>query len=109
MEEEVEEKKSPRVVGITGGIGSGKSVVSRILRLNGFPVYDCDIMARNIMERDVEVVSVLKSILGEETYDCNGCLDRNYVSGKIFSDKVLLDSVNATVHLCCQERFLPIC
>lgn len=106
MEEEVVVKFAGKIVGITGGIGSGKSVVSRILRLNDFPVYDCDIMARNIMETDSGMIAALIDILGKETYDCRGCLDRNYVSGKIFSDRELLEKVNSTVHLAVREDFL---
>ncbi|MDE5870063.1 MAG: dephospho-CoA kinase, partial [Muribaculaceae bacterium] len=54
------ERNHIRVIGITGGIGAGKSVVSRILRLKGHEVYDCDFHARRIMESAVTVVNSLK-------------------------------------------------
>ncbi len=93
------------IIGITGGIGSGKSVVSRILRLNGFSVYDCDMEARLLMENDPSVRSELISLLGEDTYDSFGKLSRVYVASRIFSDPVLLSGVNKIVHAAVREHF----
>lgn len=95
-----------RIIGITGGIGSGKSVVSRILRLNGERVYDCDSEARRLMESDPEVKDRLRSLLGEGAYTASGRLDRGYVASAIFSDSVLRDGVNRIVHAAVKEDFL---
>lgn len=111
------------IVGITGGIGSGKSVVSRILRLKGFRVYDCDTEARRLMESDRDVKEGITRILGAEAYvetagegetelageRRNGetwILNRGYVAAKIFNDSGLRDEVNAVVHRAVADDFL---
>ncbi|MDE6769057.1 MAG: dephospho-CoA kinase, partial [Muribaculaceae bacterium] len=113
----------PMIVGITGGIGSGKSVVSRILRLKGFCVYDCDTEARRLMECDGKVKEEIVRILGAEAYvetageekrglvggrDAGNAwiLNRGYVASKIFNDSRLRDEVNAVVHKAVAEDFL---
>lgn len=88
---------------ITGGIGSGKSVVSRILRLNGYPVYDCDSEAKRIMETDGKVIEALIEILGEEAYSSEGFINRPYIASRIFSDAVLRGMVNSVVHQAVRE------
>lgn len=85
-------------LGITGGIGSGKSVVSKILRLKKIPVYDADSEAKRLMVEDVELVEGLKKILGDEAYTPEGQVDRKYVAAKIFNAKELLLAVNSLVH-----------
>ncbi len=85
------------LIGITGGIGSGKSVVSRILRLNGEMVYDCDTEARRIMETDEAVIGQLRALLGEEAYTSDGHLNKPHVA-RIFTDATLRNAVNAIVH-----------
>lgn len=93
------------IIGITGGIGSGKSVVSRILRLNGLTVYDCDMEARLLMENDPVVRENLVKILGDDTYHPTGKLNRQHVSSCIFSDKELLKRVNEVVHEAVRDHF----
>lgn len=88
-----------RLTGITGGIGSGKSVVSRILRLEGFPVYDCDSRAKSLMGTDSLLRTELTAILGEGCYHKeSGKLNRKYVSDIIFADPEKRGEVNALVH-----------
>ncbi len=104
---------------ITGGIGSGKSVVSRILRLNGFKVYDCDSEARRIMEMDLGVMEQLIEILGEESYHSVGGVEENrrainrpFIASKIFNDDELRNAVNRVVHKAVREdvvRFAREC
>lgn len=84
-------------VGITGGIGSGKSTVSRVFESLGIPVYYSDPRAKQIMIQHPQVVSELTALLGPGTYR-NGELDRQYVASRIFTDKELIESVNAIVH-----------
>lgn len=85
-------------IGITGGIGSGKSVVSRILRCNGFDVYDCDSRARNLMESDKELRNELIAKLGNSLYKEDGHLNRTYLAGVLFSDFKVREFVNSIVH-----------
>ena len=74
------------LIGICGGIGSGKSVVSRILRLRGYEVYDCDYEARILMSESDEVRRALTGRWGENIYLADGALDRKAVSAIVFAD-----------------------
>lgn len=85
------------VIGITGSIGAGKSVVSRILRLWDLDVYDCDYAAKEIMNFDSGLRAELIDLLGAEAYNDRG-LCREYVAGKIFGDSRLREAMNAKVH-----------
>lgn len=89
--------KMSKLFGITGGIGSGKSVVSQILRLMGYAVYDCDSRAKQLMNESGEIRRRLIAIFGNELYK-GGSLDRRLLSEKIFNDRGLLADVNAVVH-----------
>ena len=83
---------------ITGGIGSGKSVVTRMLAVMGFPTYDCDSRAKWLMQHDQQLRSHLSDLLGRDIYDAKGILRRDVMASRIFVDKQLLDKVNAIVH-----------
>lgn len=86
------------VIGITGGIGAGKSVVSRILRLKGYPVYDCDSEARSLMESSEEILAALQGRFGEECIlECGG-LNRGYIASRVFNDAEELTWLNTLVH-----------
>lgn len=93
-----------RVIGITGGIGAGKSVVARILRLKGFRVYDCDMEAKRLMEQSDKLRRCLTEILGEEAYN-DGLLDRGFVASRIFAIDELRRQVNSVVHKAVAEDF----
>lgn len=86
------------IICICGGIGSGKSVVSRICRLNGFTVYDCDAEAKRLMQESPELREGIIQLLGEEAYLSDGGLDRRFVADRIFSDKEMLARMNSLVH-----------
>ncbi len=87
-----------RIIGITGGIGSGKSVVARILRLKGFKVYDTDMEARRLMENDPALKEELESAFTEEIYLSDGKLNRPKLASLIFADESLRNLVNGCVH-----------
>lgn len=89
---------------IAGGIGSGKSVIARILRLQGFGVFDCDAEARKLMERDGGLVSEVKKIAGEEIYDGCGRLCRSALAGIIFSDAGKRRAIEKAVHEAVRNR-----
>ena len=83
---------------VVGGIGSGKSVVSRMLGIMGVPVYDCDSRAKELMVSDAFIVKELKRMFGSECYDENGALNRKYLASRIFVDENNTKRVNALVH-----------
>lgn len=90
---------------ITGGIGSGKSVVSRMMNVLGVPVYDCDVNAKRLMTEDEHIVSELKRMFGEECYEDDGTLNRQYIAARIFTDKENIERVNALVHPAVKRDF----
>ena len=83
---------------ITGGIGSGKSVVSHIIQIMGIPVYDCDSRAKELMVADKELVKGLARMFGEECYNADGSLNRPFLAARIFTDDDNIKRVNALVH-----------
>lgn len=91
-------------LGVTGGIGSGKSVVCEFLSLFSIPVFDSDIKAKEIMNSSAQVRIGLIDLLGEEAYR-SGVLDRQYVAERIFSDKEMVEKVNSIVHPAVFEYF----
>ena len=86
------------IVGITGGIGSGKSVVSSICRTKGFAVYDCDSRAKILMSHNESLRTQIIARLGDESYDQNGELNRQYIADIIFNDAERRDEINRLVH-----------
>ena len=83
---------------VVGGIGSGKSVVSRMLAIMGVPVYDCDSRAKELMVSDPFIIKELKRMFGDECYDADGGLNRKYLASLIFVDENNTKRVNALVH-----------
>jgi len=94
------------LIGITGGIGAGKSVVSRILRLKGECVYDCDCRARAIMGNSVEIRKALSLRLGEEAILEDGSLNRPHIARSIFCDSDCRDWLNTMVHSAVREDII---
>lgn len=84
-------------VGITGGIGSGKSVVCEVFKSLGIPVFNADDTARFLMENDENLVREVRKLLGDEVYT-NGKLDRKKVSAIVFLEPEKLKKLNALVH-----------
>lgn len=83
---------------ITGGIGSGKSVVSHLLKLMKIPVYDCDKCAKRLMENDMIIRQGMVRMFGEECYDYEGRLNKKWLASRIFVDKDAIKRVNSLVH-----------
>jgi dephospho-CoA kinase len=84
-------------VGLTGGIGSGKTMVARIFAALGIPIYYADEAAKRIQQEDPDVRKQIVGLLGEEAYH-NGILNRTYVSSIVFADNTKLEQLNAIVH-----------
>ena len=85
-------------VGITGGIGSGKSTVCRLFAACGVPVYDSDSQAKRLMEEDGPLRMRLAARFGEEVY-AGGRLNRKLLAGRVFSDPAELSALNETLIL----------
>lgn len=85
-------------VGITGGIGSGKTTVCRIFKVLGVPVFDADQETKNLMQNDPNLVSAIKNSFGEQAYDENGVLNRAFLAGQVFKDEAKLKILNELVH-----------
>lgn len=97
-----------RLIGITGGIGAGKSVVSRILRLRGEIVYDCDYEARRLMDFSQEIKCGIREGLGEECVAPDGNLDRKRIAEIVFSEREKLETLNRLVHSAVREDVMEI-
>lgn len=93
-------------LGITGGIGSGKSIVSEVLKIKGIPVYNADEEAKRLMIEDGELRSQLMQLLGNDIYFADGTLDKKRIASMIFSNQNLLTQVNHTVHPAVGKDFL---
>lgn len=89
---------TPVLIGVTGGIGSGKSILCRICALRGIPVYDCDSRAKAIMKADTDIRGFLLSEMGEEVYRPDGELDRKLLGARIFNDPQTRGRLEARVH-----------
>lgn len=85
------------IIGITGGIGSGKSVIARQLRKMGYSVYDTDSEAKRIIVEDATVREQMTALFGEEVYQ-DGVYQTAFVAQQVFADKNLLAKLNAIVH-----------
>ncbi len=85
-------------VGITGGIGSGKSIVTKVFAVLGVPTYDADSRAKALVEENSSIISQVKQLLGEEAYTPDGKYNRAYVSEKVFKSKELLQQLNSIIH-----------
>lgn len=94
----------PKLIGITGGIGAGKSTVSTICKHLGFKVYNSDQRAKEIVSEDSTIKKKLISFFGNNIYK-NGVLDRKFLSDKIFNDKSSLQQINSIIHPAVKKDF----
>ncbi len=84
-------------VGVTGGIGSGKSIICKVFASLGAPVYNADAAARMLTDTNIDIKSKLTALLGKNIYNDNG-LNRTLMSSIIFRDKKMLEAVNFIIH-----------
>jgi len=87
-----------KVIGITGGIASGKSTVSDYIRSKGYPVLDADIYARKVVEPGSEGLKEIVEAFGEVALNEDGTMNRQYVGSLIFNDKEKRDILNGITH-----------
>ncbi|MBQ6072700.1 MAG: dephospho-CoA kinase [Bacteroidales bacterium] len=90
--------KGSRVILCTGGIGSGKSCVVRAFEVMGVPFYDCDAAAKDLYDRDPELLEEVVKLVGRGVIGEDGRLDRSALAGRIFADPALLASLESLVH-----------
>lgn len=85
-------------VGITGGIGSGKTTICRIFESLNVPVFNADIVAKTIMTSDAALIENIKAAFGQETYFDDGELNRKFLANIVFNDENKLQILNGLVH-----------
>jgi dephospho-CoA kinase len=101
----ITDRNSPFKLGITGGIGSGKTSVCRVFDVLGIPVFSADREASEIMETESEIKSQLNSITGKDLYR-GGSLDRMLLADIIFNDDAALEKVNSLIHPKVSDNFM---
>ncbi len=84
-------------IGITGGIGSGKSIICRVFAVLGAPVYDADSRAKWLMVHDALLVEQIVQLFGSQSYR-EGALNREYLASRVFTNQEDMDRLNALVH-----------
>lgn len=84
-------------VGVTGGIGSGKTTICKIFEQIGIPVYYSDSRAKELMSENQELVLKIKSLFGENVYH-NSTLNKKFIAEIVFKDKIMLNRLNEVVH-----------
>jgi dephospho-CoA kinase len=98
-------KSQPLLVGITGGIGSGKSTVCKLFSLLGVPIYTADERAKWLMSHDPELKNEVLKAFGPAAYQSNGELNRGYMAETVFSNPEKVASLNALVHPAVRKDF----
>lgn len=92
-------------LGVTGGIGSGKTSVCRVFKVLGIPVFAADFEAKEIMNSDESVKEKINSIAGKDLYN-DGNLDRPVLASLIFNNKILREKVNSLIHPIVFDHFI---
>lgn len=96
--------RTVKKLGVTGGIGSGKTTVCRVFNVLGVPVFSADAEARDVMDIDTGIMLRINTIAGKNLYE-SGNLDRSELARLIFNNERLLEKVNALVHPVVLSRF----
>lgn len=95
-----------RIIGVTGGIGSGKSTVSKILASLGAQIIDADMLAKQIVQKGHKALEEIVSCFGETMLDSDGNLDRKKLSAIVFKDKQKLEVLNRITHEFVAQRII---
>ncbi|OPC56958.1 dephospho-CoA kinase [Elizabethkingia miricola] len=94
-----------KIIGLTGGIGSGKTTVARFIEEMGYPVYNSDTRAKDLVNESHDLKAAIIQLLGSQAYDENGLYDRKYVGSVVFSNDELLKQLNAIIHPAVNKDF----
>lgn len=87
-----------KIVGITGGIGSGKSIISKFFEILEIPVYYADERAKWLTNNDIQLKKEIKELLGRQAYDENGQYNRKWVAAQVFGNPEVLKMLNQLIH-----------
>ncbi len=98
--------KKPIIIGITGGIGGGKSTISALLREKGFLVYDTDQEAKRLQNTNPDIRKKLINLFGDDIYNQENVLDRKKLAGIVFKQPDLLSKLNEIIHPEVKRDFL---
>ncbi len=93
-------------IGITGGIGSGKTYICNLLKEKGYPVYNCDDEAKRLMTVDKDIISGIKALVGEDAYSRDGALNKPAIAKYLFSNTDNGERINNIVHPVVKNDFL---
>jgi len=93
-------------IGITGGIGSGKSTVCKIFKLLGVPVFEADLVAKALINSDAEIRNGLIQFFGKDIYSSDNKINRKMLANLIFNDDLLMEKVNRLVHPVVRNKYL---
>ena len=96
--QKAEPDSASKIIGLTGGIGSGKTTVAQYIEDCGFPVYYSDDRAKTIVNDNEAVKNKIIELLGTDSYDENGIYNRKYIADKVFNDEELLLQLNGIIH-----------
>ena len=96
-------------VGITGGIGVGKTYISNILEKMGYPVFYSDIIAKEIVSKDSRLISLIKQEFGDDIYLADNKIDNKLLSSIVFNDNNRLSKLNSLIHPFVFESFNEWC
>jgi dephospho-CoA kinase len=94
-----------KIVGLTGGIGSGKTTVAKLFMELGVPVYNSDLHAKKLMENSAEIRKTIIDLLGKDSY-ADGRLNKKYIADRVFKNKELLQKLNSIVHPAVKKDFI---
>lgn len=101
-------KNKPARVGITGGIGAGKSIVAKVFTVLGVPVFNADLVAKDILASDQLVIASVKENFGEEAYR-SGIPNREYLARLVFGDVAKREKLNSIIHPAVGDAFEVFC
>ncbi|ERM82519.1 hypothetical protein P872_05705 [Rhodonellum psychrophilum GCM71 = DSM 17998] len=97
--------RKPLLVGLTGGIGSGKSTVAKVFQILNIPIYFADDRAKWLMAKDEGLKHKIKSEFGEAVYNEDGSLNRKHLAAEVFADDQKIKALNNLVHPAVREDF----
>lgn len=97
--------KMALIIGITGGIGSGKSTVCKIFKILGTPVFEADIVAKDLL-KNKEILHKLKKMFGNNILDSKGAVDRSKLADIVFKDDIKLEELNSIIHPAVRDKFM---
>jgi dephospho-CoA kinase len=97
-----------KIIGVTGGIGSGKSIVCKVFQMMGFPVFFSDQVAKHLMHSNTELKDQICALFGNDAYQ-DGVLNRPFLAQQIFSDETLKSKLNSIVHPAVYSAFQTFC